>query len=74
MSLSSTPVFWSKGAVKLMINSVDPTALQTMSNDSGKVFVSTFSILLFMTLVFSKPKREVVCNKNDDFLVLLSIK
>ena len=43
MSLSSTPLFWSKEAVKLMINSVEPTALQTMSNDSGKVFLSTFS-------------------------------
>ena len=74
MSLSSTPVFWRKSSVKLIINSVEPTALQTMSNDSGRVFVSTFSILWFMTLVFSKPKREVVCNKNDDFLVLLSIK
>ena len=74
MSLSSTPFFWSKGAVKLMISSVEPTALQTMSNDSGKVFVSVFSILWFMTLVFSRPRREVVFNKNDDFLVLLSIK
>ena len=57
-----------------MINSAVPTALQTISNDSGKTFVSTFSILWFMTVVFSKPKREVVCSKNDDFLVLLSIR
>ena len=74
MSLSSTPFFCSKGAVKLTTNSVEPTALHIMSNDSGKVFVSVFSILWLMTLVFSRPRREIVCNKNDDFLVLLSIK
>ena len=55
-----------------MINSVEPTALQTMSNDSGRVFIFNCSILWFITHVLFSLKREVVFNKNDDFLVLLS--